>query len=434
MITEISKQMKFALTESAEMAANKTNLIQRRVKVTGSNLCQTLVMGWWQNPQESMEGLSQVAHSVGLNISPQGLDQRLTKQTANYLFEVLQTVVNVQFKSKKSTLPSMAPFTHVIVEDSSLVDLDDTLEDVWQGFGGSSSQSSVKLQTGFDLKHGQLEGPHLFDGRVHDNKAAKQNRPIEKGSLHLRDLGYWSLKAWETAKDEEYYALSRMKTSTHLWYEGTCYDCFEWCQQQQGNEFDVEILLGKEKKIPVRFIGKRASLQKSEEQRRKLKRAAQKRGQSVSDARLAVCDWTLIVTNVPEKLMTTKDAFTWLNVRWQVELLFKLWKSVGEIDKSRSRKPWRQLCEFYAKLIAMTLQHWLFLPSIWQFPDRSLTKAAKAIRLHVMRLATALSSRYKLSRIIKDICNTLSKGCRINRSKKQLRTYQKLERLEILNA
>lgn len=432
MITEISKQMKSTLTESAELAAAKTGLVQRKVKVTGTNLAQTLVMGWWQNPNQSMEGLSQVAHSVGLTISPQGLEQRLNQKTATYLQELLQTIVAVKLKTKQQKLPSMSNFTYVFLEDSSIVTLDDTLKDVWKGAGGSSSQSSVKLQTRIDIKHGGLDGPHLSDGRLHDNKAAECHATVPQGALHLRDLGYWSLAAWETARKEGHYVLSRLKTSTQFWHEETYYDCSSWCQQQEGDQFDVEILLGKTKKIPVRLLGIRASADEAEERRRKLKRSAQKRGDTVSQKRLALCDWTLIVTNVPAPLLSVRDALIWLGVRWQIELLFKLWKSVGEIDKSRSSKPWRQLCEFYAKLIAMTLQHWLFLPSIWHFPDRSLTKASNAIRLHVMRLATALHSQSALRRVIKDICDNLSTGCRINRSKKQTRTYHKLQSLEAL--
>lgn len=434
MITEISKQMKFALTESAEQAALTTGLVERQVKVTGANLCQTLVMGWWQDPNQSMEGLAQMAHSVGLQISAQGLDQRLNEKTASCLRELLRIIVTVKLKTKQQTLPSMKPFTHVYLEDSSIVTLDETLEKVWRGVGGSSSQSSVKLQTRLDMKQGHLDGPHLCDGRLHDNQAAQYHAPVEQGALHIRDLGYWSLDGWARAEQDDYFILSRMKTSTHFWFEGACYDCFNWCQLQENEQFDVPVLLGKTRKIPVRFVGRKLSATKAADKRRKLKRAAQKRGDTVSEARLALCDWVLMVTNVPQTQLSLHDMLIWLGVRWQIELLFKLWKSVGEIDNSRSRKPWRQLCEFYAKLIAMTLQHWLFIPAVWHFPNRSLTKAAKAIRLHVIRIATALHSQYALRRVLKHICDTLSTGCRINRSNKQKRTFQKLQALEVLIA
>jgi len=43
--------------------------------------------------------------------------------------------------------------------------------------------------------------------------------------------------------------------------------------------------------------------------------------------------------------------------RWQLELLFKLWKQHAGCDESVSRKPYRGAAEVFAKLIAVVLQH-----------------------------------------------------------------------------
>jgi IS4 transposase len=80
-----------------------------------------------------------------------------------------------------------------------------------------------------------------------------------------------------------------------------------------------------------------------------------------------------------------------MRTRWQIELVFKLWKSEGRIDEWRSEKPFRILCELYAKLVVMIIQHWILLTS-WQYPDRSLFKSVKTIRKHAMNLAMAFAS------------------------------------------
>jgi hypothetical protein len=85
---------------------------------------------------------------------------------------------------------------------------------------------------------------------------------------------------------------------------------------------------------------------------------------------------SILITNVPAARLTVQEALIVARTRWQIELLFKLWKSHGQIDESRSDKPWRMLCEVYAKLLAMLVQHWILVVCCWCYPNRSLTKAA----------------------------------------------------------
>src|SRR3954471_1334776 len=44
-----------------------------------------------------------------------------------------------------------------------------------------------------------------------------------------------------------------------------------------------------------------------------------------------------------------------------IELLYKLWKQEGQVDEWRTAHRWRVLCELYAKLIGVLLQHWLMV-------------------------------------------------------------------------
>src|SRR5262249_24099193 len=111
---------------------------------------------------------------------------------------------------------------------------------------------------------------------------------------------------------------------------------------------------------------------------------------------------------------------------WQVELLFKLWKSHGEIKTSRSTKPWRVLCEVLAKLLAMVLQHWVLLTGCWSCPSRSLVKAAHTVRQHALHLASHLADPPALAAAIGIVHRALAAGCRINRRKKKPNTYQLL--------
>jgi hypothetical protein len=132
------------------------------------------------------------------------------------------------------------------------------------------------------------------------------------------------------------------------------------------------------------------------------------------------------VTNVPVDLLTLDEALILLRARGPLELLFKLWKSLGRLDDSRSAQPWRQLGELYAKMLALLVQHWLLVLSCWQYPDRSLTQAAQTIQRYATSLALALRSLQRLQEVIASIQQCLQTGCRITRRRKHPCTYQLL--------
>jgi hypothetical protein len=134
----------------------------------------------------------------------------------------------------------------------------------------------------------------------------------------------------------------------------------------------------------------------------------------------------LVITNVPQEKLSMKEALILLRVRWQVELLFKLWKSCAGVDTWRSRKPWRILCELYAKLIGAIILHWICLTAVWQRPNRSLFKAAGAVQKYAVALVLALRHPIDLTRILTSLYRCLMVTCQVNRRAKQPSTYQML--------
>jgi hypothetical protein len=113
-------------------------------------------------------------------------------------------------------------------------------------------------------------------------------------------------------------------------------------------------------------------------------------------------------------------------MRWQIALLFTLWKSQGRVEESRRRKPWRMLCAVEAQRLAMVVQHWMFLVSCWAYPDRSLTKAAQTVQQHALHLARALLSVQRLAAALLTVKRCLAAGCRMNRRNKHPNTSQLL--------
>ena len=162
----------------------------------------------------------------------------------------------------------------------------------------------------------------------------------------------------------------------------------------------------------------------AETRRRRLRKAARDKGRQGSAPRLARAAWPLFVTNVPPERLTLREALVLGRVRWQIARLFKLWKSHGHVDESRSTKPWRILCEVYTKLLAMLVQHGGVFVSCWASPDRSLTKAAQTVQQHALHLASSFGSLQRLRLALATVKRCLAAGGRMTRRRKHPNTYQ----------
>ena len=441
-LPQVVEAMQTVLSTKADIIAKESNFVKRERKLSGSLFVQTLVFGWLSNPESSLEELTQTSAALEVSISPQGLDQRFTPEAASFLKQILDEALCTLICAEPVAIPVLQRFNGVYIQDSSIIRLPDELSEIWAGCarsnrrlrltGGSSprnTSSSVKLQIRWDFSAGNIRGPILQSGRENDKSCSLMNEPLPSQALWIADLGYFSLKLLADFSSYDVYWLTRLKSNCVLYdREGNRSSLVEFLKKQRSDEIDLSILLGAEEKLPCRLIAVRLPEKIANQRRRKIRALAREKGTTPSKRQLALADWIVYATNVPSKLLLLKEALVLARVRWQIELLFRLWKNHGKIDSWRTEKPWRILCELYAKLLAMLVQHWVFLVGCWQYANRSLQKAAKTVQKHAIHLAIAFASGSfeRLCEALKIIKRCLAKGCRINKRKAKPSTYQLL--------
>jgi hypothetical protein len=136
--------------------------------------------------------------------------------------------------------------------------------------------------------------------------------------------------------------------------------------------------------------------------------------------------WTLVVTSVPASILSIDEAFILLRARWQIELLFKLWKDCCLLDEWQSVKPWRILCEVYAKLLAIVVQHWLLLLSCWDDPHHSFTAVSEIVRNQVPVLVLGLRRILPLEHAIQQIIQAVKGATSIPARSTRMSTSHRL--------
>lgn len=255
--------------------------------------------------------------------------------------------------------------------------------------------------------------------------------------MRLADLGFFDLELLRSVGERGGYWLSRLKGATVV-YEATnpSGDRLELLAllgerlAAPGATLELAVLVGDRARVPARLLATRLPEAVAKERRRKLRLDAKRRQQpgGVSEARLALAEYTLLITDAPAELLTAEEAFVVMRARWQVEKLFDLWKRHGHLDKTRSEKPWRVMCEVLAKLLGLLVQHWVFLSStaFWADPYRSLAKAGRTVRQRALALADALDDPGLLSGVLETIACCLAAGCRVAKRRKEPGTAQQL--------
>lgn len=372
-IRDAASALRTMLT-AVEPLGRETGFVRRRSKLSGVRFVQTLVFGWLADPDIPLEGLCQVAASLGVRISPQGLEQRFTPQAAHFprrvLEQALATLASV--RAEPVLLPVLARFTAVFVSDCTVIRLPGALAATWPGCGNAStpapSSAALKASVRLELRRGTLHGPALCPGRTHDRAAPEPGPPAEAGALEVADLGFFSIDRFQALSGRGVFWLSRLQMGTVLYVGGQRYTAETFLPSTTADHYDGPIELGARHRLPARLVAVRVPLAVARERRRRVRADARRRGQMVSRRRLALADWVLLVTTVPPAVLSADEVCTLYGARWQIELLFKLWKHAGGLARSRSAKPERILCEVYAKLLAMVVQHGVLVVTCWQHP------------------------------------------------------------------
>jgi hypothetical protein len=432
-IPQLSQAMQQVLTTAAETADAKLHFTRRadRAKFSASTLTQTLVLGFLAHPDPTVEQLTQTAARVGVDVSPQGLDQRFTFNTAALLQQVLGASMQHLIAGQAVAIPILQRFCGVYVQDSTTIVLPDALADTWAGCGGSTPEhtaSALKCGVQLDLLSGALSGLDLADGRASDRRLPIQHACLPKGSLRLADLGFYDLGLLAKLSEAEVYWLSKLE-ATALISDASHRDSpllsFVRDLGQVG-QWQGQVWVGKARKVAGRLLVMRVPQEVADQRRRRIRKQARDKGVTASAAALALAEWTILLTNIPPELLTLEEALVVARVRWQIELLFKLWKSDGRLASWRSGKAARILCEVYAKLLALVLQQWALAVGCWEYPERSLFKAAAVVRDLAGELAGARARVERIAEVLETIKSILTRTARMNKRKKHPNTYQLL--------
>lgn len=401
-IVEIRTTLQKVFGDGIEEIAQEKGFVQRLSKLTGLKFVEIWVMGFLEKPTASLNYLVQVAADIEVSITKQGLQDRLARGAVDFLTAVLKRCA-IQLRNKvPMDLSLLKQFNGIQIVDSSGFGLPDSLQSEFPGSGGDGPKSALKLQVIWDFLHGNLLDIVTQDGAQPDQLFHQHALQILPGWLCLSDLGYFALETMEIIAGAQAYFISRWLTGCGLVdpATGTKFDLLAYLQDTTQNQLELNLWVGLQKRIACRLLAIRLSPEIVEEKRRQLREKARRKGRAVSATSLAWLEWSIFITNVPLDRLTLEQISLVYRLRWQIELLFKLWKSECQIDRIAGRLRARVLCEIYAKLIGSVLFQYVSFPLRWTDRELSPVKAIQTFRRYALQLAKALQDSDQLDALL----------------------------------
>jgi hypothetical protein len=321
-----------------------------------------------------------------------------------FLKQVFEKSIARLSKTWKMPLEIFSFFTAVYLLDSTHLALNKELKETYTR-SGNKDLAGIKLQTCWDYLHSMLAWIDLKQGKEADQGYTDYLAKLQKDNLILFDLAYVAKKKLKEIMACGAYFLCRYNLGSNV------YDQFknkiDLEEYLCGDLVDMTVRLTK-RSNPIRLIAKRLPKEVSAERLANITRKAADKGKAVSKGTLKYIEWQIYLTNIPQSAMMSEVVCLVYRLRWQIELLFKLYKSVGELNQQPGKTTARVLGEIYAKLIGLVLFCYLTEPvyvteqgvsleeaELDQLVELSAVKALKIFKDHALELARILYFRQR---------------------------------------
>jgi len=353
-----------------ENISNETGFIIRTSsKMTGLIFLISILSSSCYGSHSTLEKMSEIVTRVShkIKISAQALMKRINRKSS---VDFLKIIYSKVLKEKLSTLQEapaelLAHFKKVLIQDSSSVTLNEKLQEHFKGSGGRSSKSTAKLDVIYDWKAKDYEQITLTDQGEADQTLGLNIEPfLTKDSLVIRDLGYLRVDCLAKISEKNAFFLSRLRSDTKVFLSQNDEAPIELedlvSKKYKGfNLIDLQVYVTA-KKFPVRLVIYKAPEGVANERRRLARMVGKKQGRQLREKTLKMMGYTMFITNVPPEVWKPEVIGTIYRVRWQIELLFKCWKSGAEIEHLEGINAERIRCLIYSKLILLLLINWVY--------------------------------------------------------------------------
>jgi hypothetical protein len=351
--------------ENVEVYAKEVGFVQRESLINGNRFLELLLLNCTKGILLSLEDLAREFELLyGQTISKQGVDNRFNPEAVLFLKSILDRLMEQQLNIISGSDKEYR-FTACRLKDSTRFRLPDSYSSVYKGHGGATNtKSMISIQYEYDLLTGNYMDLQLTSGCRNDQRDSNESvDSINEGELLIRDLGYITTTYLSKVSEKKAFFLNRYPTQMNV------YDVNDENKQIDFEKIhkklkrynlpyiELDVLLGKEAQIPCRLVVSLCEEMTAKKRLKKTTKNTKSTGNKVSRETKIKSKLNMYITNAPVEMIDTKDIYQIYTLRWQIELIFKAWKSICSIDKIKEVKLPRFECILLSGMI-WALANW----------------------------------------------------------------------------
>ena len=297
-------------------------------------------------------------HSTGKKISKQAIDKRFRSKAKEFFAQLLEKVMQKHF-SLTDINTNQNVFSEIRIMDSTEFKLSPVLSELFPGYGGKGREAMAKIQFEFELLKGRITQLRLGNSLNSDvSQGLIHLDDIPERAMLIRDMGYVNTKVYKELIKRKIFFISRLKPQINIYIKKNGIleplkrtEIYQMLLERKTKYLDIEAYVGSELKIPVRLI---ANLLGEEQKTRRIKRKIKNKGTANNEDMFNAC-FNIMVTNVEKEVCDPEKIYDLYRIRWQIELIFKAWKSILRIHQINPMNPQRFECLMYVKFLWILL-------------------------------------------------------------------------------
>ena len=408
-IRTVSTALQEQLGDELDELARECRVVIREREFTGRTLLLMIVITLLRKPDATWADFHDTAGRLGLEVTRAAVEKRFAagQPLVDFFRMALERVLRQSVIGDPSSTELLQPFTAVLIGDASTIALPDEMANLFPGCGGAAgtSRAALKLQVLWDLKTGQLVKLVVEPGRASDAKSPIAVEEAAAGTLLVYDLGYFDVSRFAALDAQKAKFISRLQHGTNVYdTDGVQLDLVTFFRGQKASLVDQMILLSATVQLCCRLVAIRVPQEVASRRRQEAREKAKKKGREPSAEYLELLGWSMFVTNCKAEDLTWKAVVVLYRARWQIELLFKLWKSHNQLDRGRAGASAKEfMAVFYAKLLGVVLQHWILVATAWHIAARSLMMAAEKLADDIKEIMQALGDLGRLEELLRQL-------------------------------